>query len=192
MLFRAYNLKGISRQFDWGEEHILPLGGNGEGMKFSYAFLERDFTNGEIVQLRKIRVHNIYSIESYIRQGEPDGWLAKLTGSGFAGKKGYGIVSIPRRSTKKCKLVGYGIATSGNGNSSWVEVLMVVPFKTVIKVHPVGMPPYFLIFKEKTVEKVSSVNDMDEFLRQHAGYLCGVLSKRPGWEKTWQRAHLLE
>ena len=190
MVYRAYNLRGMPRQFDWGEEYILPLGGNGSGMKFNYVFLERDFQNGEYVFLRKIRAHDTLSIEGYTRNAEPLGWLAKLSACGRANSKGYGVISIPSVRMKNCRIYSYGIARSGDEYGSWVEVLVAVPFRTVIKIDPVGMPTYFLVFTEVSVERFTSISSVREVLQEHAGYSCGALVRKPGWEKTWQRAHL--
>ena len=192
MLYRAYNLNGITVNLDWERSYVVPLGAKGEGLKFSCALLDRDFKDGEVVYLRKSRVSDLPSIEEFRGKGEPVGWLARIRGIGKPHSKGYGTVSIPEAVSKKSRLIAYGIASYGDGKGSWVDVLIAIPFKTVVRVDRIGMSTMYIVFGETDYYEFSRADSVEEFLEKHAGYSCGALVRKAGWEKTWKRAHLLE
>ncbi len=192
MLYRAYGLSGMTVNLDWDKAYVLPLGAKGKGLKFSCALLDRDFKDGEVVHLRKSRISGLPSIEEFRGRGDPVGWLARIRASGKPQHKGYGTVSIPEAVSKKSRLIAYGKASYGDGEGSWVDVLITIPFKTVVKVDRVGMPTLYIVFGETDYYEFSRADSVEEFLNKHAGYFCGALVRKAGWEKTWKRAHLLD
>lgn len=165
---KRYNIKPISKKFEWGEMMVVELGEDGRARKKVYV----PYHAREDAQFLKIGT---------TRSGRPkivedteagNAWLAYISAEGAYTRNTYGSVYCLKDDAEKIKVIAYGHGAYGDAGriGDWYDFLVVVPDNTWLYVRPSGgaekRPRYWLFFGAERVYEVRK-EEMDAFLEMH-------------------------
>ena len=150
------------KEFKFGSAKVIALGEAGRGRTMEYVHYFGDSDAPALVRVGTTRAGKPKLMEA--SNGSTEGWVAHIT-TNFGYKRGsYGQIRVPRSAAVKLLAKGQGAFGLAGRTGSYRDYLVIVPYKTWIRVEPSGhASPYWLYFDHFQVYSVPD-HEVDLFV----------------------------